>query len=86
MSLAKFLSNQRRQNLHPCHKQTSGEDVLKAVMHIGSLLIIHGTEVFSYILRTVLRVNMILGITRQFDQIFDLKLNVGYSDLYFMMQ
>ena len=48
--------------------------------------IFHGPVILNYILKTIWCMNIILGIMGQYDLTFDLKINVGLCDLYFMVQ
>ena len=45
--------------------------------------VFHGPVILPYILKTFL---LYFGIMNQYDPRFDLKINVGHCDLYFMVQ
>ena len=49
-------------------------------------LIFHGPMVLPYILKTTDVWTSYFGIMSQYDTTFDLKINVGHCDLYFMVQ
>ena len=50
-------------------------------------LIFHGPMILSYVLKIIWYMSTILyGIMSQYDPMFDLKINVGHCDLYFMVQ
>ena len=48
--------------------------------------IIYGPVIFPFILKTVWCMNIIIWLMSQYDPIFDLTINVGLCDLYFMVQ
>ena len=48
--------------------------------------IFHGPMILPYIFKTVWCLNILFGIMSQYDWTFDLKINVGHWDLYFMVQ
>ena len=48
--------------------------------------IFHGPVILPYILKTVWCKTSYFGIMSQYDPMFDLKINVGHCDLYFMVQ
>ena len=48
--------------------------------------IFHSPVILPYILKTFWCMKSLVGITSQYDQIFDLMINVGLCDVYFMVQ
>ena len=48
--------------------------------------IFHGQVILPYILKTIWYMNTILWDMSQYSPMFDLKINVGHCDLYFMVQ
>ena len=46
----------------------------------------HGRVILPYILNTIWYITPFLGIMSFYDPMFDLRINVGHCDLYFMFQ